>query len=47
VDDAQDAAKMLGLPRESTDELMRLGVGDVWIRSAGWLRPVKTHIDAF
>lgn len=47
VDDAIDAAKMLGLPRDSTEELMRLGVGECWIRCAGWPRPVKTRTEAF
>jgi Type IV secretion-system coupling protein DNA-binding domain len=46
-DDAQDGARMLGLPRESARELTGLGVGDCWIRRAGWPRPVKTHIEAF
>jgi hypothetical protein len=47
VDDAEDAVKMLGLPRDATSELLRLGVGDCWIRAAGWLRPLKAHIEPF
>lgn len=44
VEDAEEAAKMLGLPREAATELMRLGVGDAYVRSVGWPRPVKTHV---
>jgi hypothetical protein len=44
VVDAVDAARMLGLPPESTDELMRLNVREAYMRSVGWPQPVKIEV---
>jgi len=47
VDDAIEAAKMLGLPRDSVQELMRLACGEAYVRSIGWKQPVKIHVPLF
>jgi hypothetical protein len=46
-DDAFDAAKLLGLPRESVDELMQLKPGEAYARSIGWEKAVKIKVPLF
>ena len=46
-DDAWDAGKLLGLPRESTDELMQLKPGEAYARSIGWDKAVKIKVPLF
>lgn len=44
VDDAEDAASMLGLPSDDAESLLRLDIGEGWLRSVGWPRPVKIQV---
>jgi len=47
VADAIDAAKMLGLPLDATEELMRLKPGEAFVRSAGWEQAVRIQTPLF
>jgi len=46
-DDALAATRMLGLPRDAVDELMRLPRGQAYLRSVGWEQAVKIQIPPF
>lgn len=47
VDDAEDAAKLLGLPRDAVPDLLRLDVREAYLRSVGWQQPVRIKVDVF
>ena len=47
VADAIDAARMLGLRLEATEELMKLQPGEAFIRSVGWEQAVKVQVPLF
>jgi hypothetical protein len=47
VSDALDAAKMLGLPLDATEELMRLKRGEAYMRSIGWEQAVRIQVPLF
>lgn len=46
-EDALDASRLLGLPPGRADELLRLQVGEAYVRSVGWPSPIKTRFPDF
>lgn len=47
VEDSEEAVRLLGLPLESTDELMKLKTGEAFVRCAGWQEAVKIKVPEF